>query len=122
MLAPMITADERSRTDSVERRATWALALATVVLIFPSFGLGFLGGPKWWNIAFYVAAQAALVLSAGASALTLAPRAEALPQAVRRREPGELLFWAYALLWLALLLIALNISILVVEAYGENEF
>ena len=117
----MITADEPSRTDSVERRATWALALATVVLIFPTFGLGFIGGPDWWNIAFYVAAQAALVLSVGASALTLAPSTALLPRALRRAS-GELLFWAFALLWLALFLIALNMSILVIEAFGENEF
>jgi nitrate reductase NapE component len=119
---PVITADEPSRTDSVERRATWALALAVVVLIFPSFGFGFIGGPDWWNIAFYVAGQAALIASAAASALALAPRIAILPQALRRREPGELLFWAFALLWLALFLIALNMSILVIEAFGEDEF
>jgi hypothetical protein len=118
---PVITADEPSRTDSVERRATWALALATVVLIFPSFGFGFIGGPDWWNIAFYVAGQAALVLSAGASALTLAPKAAGLPKWLRR-ESNELLFWAFALLWLAVFLIALNMSVLVIEAFGEDEF
>jgi hypothetical protein len=118
----VITADEPSRTDSVERRATWALALATLVLIFPSFGFGFIGGPNWWNIAFYVAAQAALVVSVASSALTLAPHTTILPRALRRRESGELLFFAFALLWLALFLIALNMSVLVIEAFGEDEF
>jgi hypothetical protein len=118
----MITADEPSRAGSVERRATWALALATVVLIFPSFGLGFAGGPDWWNVAFYVAGQAALVLSVGCSALTLAPRVAVLPRALRRREPGELLFWAFALLWVALFLIALNVSIVVIESFGDPDF
>jgi hypothetical protein len=122
MLVCVSMASEPSRKDPLERRATWALGLATLVLVFPSFGFGFIGGPDWWNIAFYVAGQAALVLSAGASALALAPRTPILPQVLRRRASGELLFWAFALLWLALFLIALNMSTLVIEAFGEDEF
>ena len=115
-------ASEPSRKDPLERRATWALGLATVVLVFPSFGLSLIGGPDWWNIALFVATQAALVASAAASALTLAPRVAYLPQALRRRERPELLFWAFALLWTAMFLIALNISILAIDYAGENEF
>jgi hypothetical protein len=57
-----------------------------------------------------------------ASALTLAPHVAYLPQALRRRERPELLFWAFALLWTAMFLIALNISILAIDYTGENEF
>jgi hypothetical protein len=120
MLAPM--ASEPSRKDPFERRATWALALATLVLVFPSFGLGLIGGPDWWNIALYVAAQAALVSSAAASALTLVTRDGYVPVALRRREPGELLFWGFALLWTALFLVALNISILAIDSLGDSDF
>lgn len=60
--------------ERIERRAVWALALATVVLVFPSFGLNFLGGPEAWNVALFMAVQAALVLSVGASGLALVPR------------------------------------------------
>jgi nitrate reductase NapE component len=122
MLVRVSMASEPSRKDPLERRATWALGLATVVLIFPSFGLSLIGGPGWWNIVLFVATQAALVFSVAASALTLAPQVGYLPQALRRRERPELLFWAFALLWAAMLLIALNISIVAIEALGENEF
>jgi hypothetical protein len=98
------------------------LALATLVLVFPSFGFSLIGGPGWWNIALFVATQAALVFSAAASALTLAPHVAYLPQPLRRRERPELLFWAFALLWGAMLLIAVNISIVAIDALGENDF
>ena len=84
---------ETAGAERIERRATWALAIATIVLVFPSFGLSLVGGPEAWNVALFVAAQAA-VLSVGAAALALVPRPGYVPGALRRRDPVELLFWA----------------------------
>jgi hypothetical protein len=112
---------ETAGAERIERRATWALALATIVLVFPSIGLTLLGGPGAWNVALFVAAQAALVLSVGAAALTLVPRPGYVPGALRRRDPVELLFWAYALLWIGLLLTALNVSITAIDYLGDSD-
>jgi hypothetical protein len=112
---------ETTGAERIERRATWALAIATIVLVFPSFGLSFVGGPEAWNVALFVAAQAALVLSVGAAALALVPRPGYVPGALRRRDPVELLFWAYALLWIGLLLTALNVSVTAIDYLGSED-
>jgi hypothetical protein len=112
---------ETAGAERIERRATWALAIATIVLVFPSIGFSLLGGPEAWNVALFVATQAALVLSVGAAALALVPRPGYVPAVLRRRDPVELLFWAYALLWIGLLLTALNVSITAIDFLGDND-
>jgi hypothetical protein len=107
------------RVDAFERRAIWLIALATVAMVFGSFGFGvfsFGAEAHWWKVALFVAGQAALVASVGLAALSLVPgRAPAA-----RIE--QALLWAFALFWLALFLSALNTSISVIEAVGEPGF
>jgi hypothetical protein len=107
------------RVDALERRAIWLIALATVTLVFGSFGFGFLsfaGDADWWRVALFVAAQAALVAAVGLAALALVPgRAPAV-----RIE--RVILWAFALFWLALFLSALNTTISAIQAIGEQEF
>ena len=87
---------ETAGAERIERRATWALAIATIVLVFPSFGLSFVGGPEAWNVALFVAAQAALV-SPSEQRRSHSSRAPGyVPGGLRRRDPVELFFWAYA--------------------------
>jgi len=117
----MATMAEPARVDALERRAIsiWLIALATVVLVFGSFGFGFFsigGDVDWWRVALFVAGQAALVAAVGLAALTLVP-GRALPARIER-----VLLWAFALFWLALFLSALNISISAIQAIGEPEF
>ena len=112
---------ETAGAERIERRATWALAISALVLVFPSIGFS-LAGPQAWKVAFFVAGQATLVLSVGAAALALVPRPGYVPGALRRRDPVELLFWAYALLWLGLFLTALNASIAAIDFLGSDEF
>jgi hypothetical protein len=112
------TVPETIRVDVFERRAIWLTALATLVLVFSSFGLGTFGfgGAEAWKIALFVATQAALVASIGLSALSLVPgRAPAV-----RIE--RVLLWAFALFWLALFLSALNVSISAIDYIGEPGF
>ena len=106
------------RIDAFERRAIWLIALATLTLIFSSFGLGTfgLGGAEAWKVALFVAAQAALVASVGLSALSLVPGGA---PAIRIE---RVLLWAFALFWLALFLSALNVSISAIEYIGEPGF
>jgi hypothetical protein len=118
---PRVSTIETAGAERIERRATWALAIATIVLVFPSIGFSLLGGPEAWNVALFVATQAALVLSVGAAALALVPRPGYVPGALRRRDPVELLFWAYALLWIGLLLTALNVSITAIDYLGDSD-
>jgi hypothetical protein len=112
---------EATGAERIERRATWALAIAAVVLVFPSIGFSLLG-PEPWHVAFFVAGQVALVLSVGAAGLALVPRPGYVPGALRRLDPVELLFWAYALLWLGLFLTALNASVAAIDFLGEDDF
>jgi hypothetical protein len=108
------------RVDAFERRAIWLIALATVTLVFGSFGFGFLsfggGEADWWRVALFVAGQAALVAAVGLAALSLVP-GRAPPARVER-----VLLWAFALFWLALFLSSLNVSITAIQAIGEQEF
>jgi hypothetical protein len=107
------------RMDAFERRAIWLIALATVVLVFGSFGFGiysFGGDADWWQVALFVAGQAALVASVGLAALSLV-----LGRAPASRIEGVLL-WAFALFWLALFFSALNASISAIQFIGESEF
>jgi hypothetical protein len=115
----MVTMPDTIRVDALERRAIWLIALATVVLVFGSFGFGIYsigGDADWWKVALFVAGQAALVASVGLAALALVPgRAPAV-----RIE--RVLLWAFALFWLALFLSALNVSISAIQFIGESEF
>jgi hypothetical protein len=107
------------RVDALERRAIWLIALATVTLVFGSFGFGFLsfaGDADWWRVALFVAAQAALVAAVGLAALPLVPGRAPAARIER------VLLWAFALFWLALFLSALNTSISAIQAIGEQEF
>ena len=103
-----------------ERRTIWVFVLAVLASVFP-FGLLSFSGPEVWNVSLYVAAQAALVFAVAASGLALAPGPGFLP-AQLRREPGELLFWAIALIWLAVLLTAVSVSITAVDSIGDPSF
>jgi hypothetical protein len=106
------------RVDALERRAIWLTALATVTLIFSSFGLGTFGfgGAETWKVALFVAAQAALVASVGLSALLLVPGRAPAARIER------VLLWAFALFWVALFLSALNVSISAIDYIGEPGF
>jgi hypothetical protein len=107
------------RVDVFERQAIWLIALATVVLVFGSFGFGIYsigGDADWWKVALFVAGQAALVAAVGLAALTLVPG---------RAPAGRIervLLWAFALFWLALFLSALNVSISAIQAIGDSGF
>jgi hypothetical protein len=104
------------RVDAFERRAIWLAALATVVLVFGTFTLGFTSQGEAWKVALLVASQAALVASVGLAALALVPgRASAA-----RIE--AVLFWAFVLFWLALVLTAVNVSVSAIEYIGEPGF
>lgn len=106
-----------ARVDAFERRAIWLIALATVALVFGSFGFGIFGSDAdWWKVALFVAGQAALVSAVGLAALSLAPGRAPAARVER------VLLWAFALFWLALFLSALNTSISVIEAIGEPGF
>jgi hypothetical protein len=106
------------RADAFERRAIWLTALATVALIFSSFGLGTFGfgGAEAWKVALFVAAQAALVASVGLSTLSLVP-GRAPAASIER-----VLLWAFALFWLSLFLSALNVSLSAIDYIGEPGF
>jgi hypothetical protein len=113
------TAPDVVQVDAFERRAIWLIALATVVLVFGSFGFGifaFGGGTDWWRVALFVAGQAALVAAVGLAALSLVPGR--VPAAAVER----LLLWAFALFWIALFLSALHVSISAIQAIGESGF
>jgi hypothetical protein len=109
----VVTPPEDRRIDSFERRAIWLAALATVSLGFGGFGLiGYSDLPAW-RAALFVAIQAALVGSLGLATLSLVPGRSSANQLER------ILFWAFALFWLALLLTAVNTSIAVIRSIGE---
>jgi hypothetical protein len=110
---------EHSRPDALEHRAIWLIALATVALVFGSFGYGvfaFADDTEWWRVALFVAGQAALVAAVGLAALSLVP-GRAPPARIER-----VLLWAYALFWLALFFAALHVSISAIQAIGEPGF
>jgi len=114
----MATIQDGVRVDAFERRAIWLTALATVVLIFSSFGLGTFGfgGAEAWKVALFVAAQTALVASVGLSALSL------VPGRVPAARVERVFLWAFALFWLSLFLSALNVSISAIDYIGEPGF
>ena len=110
-----VRADD-ARIDAFERRAIWLTALATIVLVFGTFSLAFSSQGEAWKVALFVAAQAALVACVGLAALTLVPgRASAA-------KIEAVLFWAFVLFWLALLLTAVNVSVSAIEYIGEPGF
>jgi hypothetical protein len=113
----MATVPESIRVDAFERRAIWLIALATVTLVFGSFGFGVFGGDgDWWKVALFVAGQAALVASVGLAALSLVPGRASAARIERVR------LWAFALFWVALFFSALNTSISAIQYIGESEF
>ncbi len=114
-------AQDKPRKDRFERRTIWVFVLAVVASVFP-FGLISFSGPEVWNVALFVAAQAALVVAVAASGLALAPPTTGLLPAQLRRDTGELLFWAVALIWLAVLLTAVSVSITAVDSIGDPGF
>ena len=113
-------AQDKPRKDRFERRTVWVFVLAVVASVFP-FGLFSFSGPEIWNVALFVAAQAALVVAVAASGLALAPTTDFLP-AQLRRDTGELLFWAIALIWLAVFLTAISVSITAIDSIGDPGF
>ena len=113
-------AQDKPRKDRFERRTIWVFVLAVVASVFP-FGLFSFSGPEVWNVALFVAAQAALVVAVAASGLALTPPAGFLPTQLRR-DTGELLFWAVALVWLAVLLTAISVSITAIDSIGDPGF
>jgi hypothetical protein len=107
------------RSDALERRAIWLIALATLVLVFGSFGFGlftFGAETEWWRVVLFIPGQAALVTAVGLAALSLVP-GRAPPARVER-----VLLWAFALFWIALFLSALHVSISAIQAIGESGF
>jgi hypothetical protein len=104
--------------DVVERRAIWIAAIVVVVMTFGSLGFGVLGLAELeaWNVALFVGQQAALVASLGLTVLVLWP---GLAEPART---GRLLGGSLALLWLALLLAAINVSATAIEYIGEESF
>jgi hypothetical protein len=113
-------AQDKPRKDRLERRTIWVFVLAVVASVFP-FGLISFSGPEVWNVALFVAAQAALVVAVAASGLALAPTTGFLPTQLRR-DAGELLFSAIALIWLAVFLTAISVSITAIDSIGDPGF
>ena len=113
-------AQGKPRKDRFERRTIWVFVLAVVASVFP-FGLISFSRPEIWNVALFVAAQAALVVAVAASGLALTPPAGFLPTPLRR-DTGELLFWAVALIWLAVFLTAISVSITAIDSIGDPGF
>jgi hypothetical protein len=111
------TVPESIRVDAFERRAIWLIALATVSLVFGSFGFGIFGSDAdWWKVGLFVAGQAALVASVGLAALSLVPGRASAARIER------VLLWAFALFWVALFFSGLNTSISAIQYIGESEF
>lgn len=113
-------AQDKPRKDPYERRAIWVFVLAVVASVFP-FGLFTVSGPEVWNVVLFIVSQAALVLAVAASGLALAPGLGFMPVGLRRRS-GELLFSAVGLVWLAVLLTAISVSISAVDSIGDSGF
>ncbi len=114
-------AQEKLRKDRYERRTIWVLALSVIVFVLPSGGLALYGGPDWWNVALWIAGNSLLMLAVLAAGLALAPASAILPGMLGERRP-ELVTVAILLLWLGLVLILVNLSILAVDAIGEPVF
>ena len=113
-------AQDKPRKDPYERRTIWIFVLAVLASVFP-FGLFSLSGPEVWSVVLFVITQAALVLAVAAAGLALVPSLGFIPP-VLARHSGELLFCAVALLWLAVVLTAISVSITAVDAIGEPSF
>jgi hypothetical protein len=113
-------AQGKPRKDPYERRTIWVFVLAVLASVFP-FGLFSVSGPEVWNVVLFIVSEAALVLAVAASGMALARGLGFMPAALGRR-PGELLFAAVGLLWLAVLLTAISVSISAVDSIGDPGF
>jgi hypothetical protein len=113
-------AQGKPRKDPYERRAIWVFVLAVAASVFP-LGLFSVSGPEVWNVVLFVVSQAALVVAVAAAGLALAPGLGFMPASLGGRS-GELLFSAVGLVWLAVLLTAISVSISAVDSIGEPGF
>ena len=73
------------------------------------------------EVALFVAAQAALVISVGAAALALVPRPRLRSRRAPPAGPGGAFLLGVCLLWIGLLLTALNISVTAIDYLGSED-
>ncbi len=94
-------------------------ALAVFALILPQWGLAVSGGPEWWNVVLWICGSVALLFAVGAAGVALMPSSGLMPPAIGTRRP-ETVSLAIVLIWLGLALILANISILAIDAIGQD--
>jgi hypothetical protein len=114
-------AQDKPRRDPLERRTIWVLALAVIAFVLPSGGLALYGSPDWWNVVLWIIGNTLLVFAIAAAGLALTPGSPLMPGTVTARR-AEILTIGLLLLWLGLVLILVNLSILAVDAIGETNF
>ena len=82
-------------------------------------GVGGVGGPEWWNVALWIGGSVAILFAVGAAGVALMPSSGLMPPAIGTRRP-EIVSLAIVLIWLGLALILANISIIAIDAIGED--
>ena len=94
-------------------------ALAVLTLILPQGFTLYGGAAEWWNVALWISGSIALLLAVGAAGVALMPRSELMPPTVDSGR-AEALSLAIVLIWLGLALILTNVSIIAIDAIGED--
>jgi hypothetical protein len=112
-------AQDKPRKERLERRTIWVLALAVFAVILPTGGLALYGVADTWTVVIWIVANGLLMLAILAAGLALAPASALLPGTLGERRP-ELVTVALLLLWLGLVLIVVHLSIVAVDAIGED--
>ena len=112
-------AQDRPRRDPLERRTTWVFVLAVLTLILPQGFTLYGGAAEWWNVALWMSGSIALLLAVGAAGVALMPRSVLMPAAADagRAEAASL---AIVLIWLGLALMLANLSIIAIDAIGQD--
>jgi hypothetical protein len=112
-------AQDRPRRDPFERRTIWVFALAVLTLILPQGFTLYGGAAEWWNVVLWMAGSIALLFGVGAAGVALMPRSEILPPAVDVRR-AEAVSLAIVFIWLGLALMVANLSIIAIDAIGQD--
>jgi hypothetical protein len=94
-------------------------ALAVLALILPQGFTLYGGGAEWWNVALWMSGSIALLLAVGAAGVALMPRSQLMPPAVDAGR-AEAVSLAIVLIWLGLALILANVSIIAIDAIGQD--
>lgn len=112
-------AQDRPRRDPLERRTTWVFVLAVLTLILPQGFTLYSGAAEWWNVALWMSGSIALLLAVGAAGVALMPRSGVMPPAVDAGR-AEAVSLAIVLIWLGLALMLANLSIIAIDAIGQD--